>query len=30
MCRCKARRRLIQITAKKVIKKLTIISSKRG
>lgn len=30
MCRCKARRRLIVITAKKAIRKLTIVTAKKG
>lgn len=30
MCRCKARRRLIKITAKKIVKKLTVISGRKG
>lgn len=30
MCRCKARRRLIRITAKKVVRKLTLVTGKKG
>jgi hypothetical protein len=30
MCRCKARRRLIKITAKKIARKITVISGKKG
>jgi hypothetical protein len=29
-CRCAARRRLIKITAKKALRKLTVISGKKG